>query len=128
MSGDGVSSEEFGRFASNTEKLLARLVDQYEELKEYMIHNDYRHTETDKEISEINKKIKTLTENHKIIIEILDERKPIWQVIKNMGLFGKFVGGAFLLAVAAAAGKATYNYCFEPVAEVKTVTASVNHD
>jgi hypothetical protein len=134
VSEEHVTKDVFNLFASNIEKilgnqetLLAQIASQQKDLNDYIIHNDYRHEKNDAKVS-------ALAKSNKKIIQILDERKGVWNALKNMSLFGQFVGSAILLAVIGIGVKVAYDSIWptsqpvinqtkeKPKSEVKPVT------
>lgn len=93
-----------------TTECLQTLTKSIQEIKEYIIHNDYRHTANETEIRDIKrkseKKIHSIELDISTILKIMDERKPLWSAFKK----SKVVVGIIATGALATAGGALYNY------------------
>ena len=114
MSGEDVSGGEFQRLLasidSNNQQTLRcfeKVTQSIDEIKEHIIHNDYRHSNNESEIKSIKKDIAA-------ILEILDERKPAWAMFKK----SKIIIVTVTLGAMTAAGAGLYNYIFKPAPPV----------
>lgn len=110
MSGEDVKDGEFQRLLTSidssnqcTASSLKTLTESIVEIKEYIIHNDYRHSGNESEIKVIKKDLAS-------ILEILDERKSMWSAFKK----SRLIVGIVSTGVLAAAGGGIYNYIFKP--------------
>jgi len=74
------------------------------EIKEYMLHNDYRHVATEA-------KVEALEVNMAVLVEILESRNSMWRAFKK----GKLIISIIIAGILTAAGTGLFNYVTKPV-------------
>ena len=121
MSDEAITREEFKLFAKNTTDCLKQLTQNNTEIKDYMIHNDYRHKDTDKRLTKDEEERDSMKKDISKILRMMREKKGFWKAIENLGKFSKFVVTAILLTLIALSVTGIYNYVVKPdVIVVKT--------
>lgn len=73
------------------------------EIKEYMLHNDYRHAATEAEVRVLRTDVST-------ILEIMESRSAMWRAFKK----GKLMLTVVMMGILTAAGTGIYNYIIKP--------------
>ena len=110
MSDDEVTPREFARLLSSIDasqqsgaesnKLTAETL---AEIKEYMLHNDYRHIATESRVD-------TLEENMATLVEVMESRRSMWEFLSKV----KFGTKLFVMALIAAAGTGVFKNLAKP--------------
>ena len=127
MNAKTVTHGEFNQFAESMKLLLAEMVkeqkaqgERQDKIHEYMIHNDYRHADTDKRLTaqalEAQKDRDSIAE----ILEIVSKQTPFFNFLRWGTKTGKAIILAFVIAVAASIGTSSY----EAIANKAKPTAS----
>ena len=110
MNDKNIKNSEFERLLSSiaasqkgTNECLDKLTQSIVEIKEYIIHNDYRHDKTESEIKGIQKDITSM-------LELMAQRKSMWDAFRT----GRIAAGVIITGALATAGGALYNYIVKP--------------
>jgi len=103
MKSENVTEREFERLLRSIDKSSQSTSESIAEIKDYMLHNDYRHAATEAEV-------KTLKADVSIILEVLESRSPMWRTFKK----GKWAVSVLAAGILAAAGTGIYNYIIKP--------------
>ena len=99
MSNVEVTGREFERLLRSIDASSQSTSESIAEIKDYMLHNDYRHAATESQI-------KTLQSDVSILAEIMESRAAMWRAFKK----GKWVVGLISAGILTAAGTGVYNY------------------
>ena len=121
MSKDNVTREELNLSLKNiaestrtTMECLKTLTQAMQEMKEYVIHNDYRHEANETKIraneSKTEKRFDSQGEDIRAMLKILESRSGMWRAFKK----AKWVVGLISAGLLTAAGTGVYNYLAKP--------------
>jgi hypothetical protein len=103
MKGDEVTSREFERLLISIDASSKATSESITEIKDYMLHNDYRHAATEA-------KVEVLKDDVTAILQIMADREPFWGAVKK----SKLAIGVLATGALAAAGGGIYNYIVKP--------------
>ncbi len=122
MSGGKVKETEFERLLrsidannTSTKECLETLTKSVVEIKEYIIHNDYRHTSTESDVKSNRlrheKEIRAIKVDIGTILGIMESRSSMWRAFKK----GKWIVSIIAMGILTAAGAGMYNYIIKPL-------------
>jgi len=99
MSGEGIEGLGLERLLKSIDDSNKSISESIAEIKDYMIHNDYRHAATEA-------KVEVLKADFTIMLEIMESRRSMWESLKKV----KWVVTLLAMGILTAAGTGIYNY------------------
>jgi len=103
MSADGIDAIGLERLLKSIDRSNRSTSESIAEIKDYMIHNDYRHAATEA-------KIEVLSTDFSIMLEMMEARSSMWRAFKK----GRWIVGLISAGILTAAGTGVYNYIAKP--------------
>ncbi len=104
MSGEGIEGLGLERLLKSIDDSNKSISESISEIKDYMIHNDYRHAATEA-------KVEVLKADFTIMLEIMESRRSIWESLKKV----KWAVTLVAMGILTAAGTGVYNYIAKPI-------------
>ncbi len=103
MSGEGIDGLGLERLLISIDNNSKSTAESISEIKDYMIHNDYRHAATEA-------KVEVLKADFTIMLEIMESRRSMWESLKKV----KWGITLIAMGILTAAGTGIYNYIAKP--------------